>query len=132
MSGTKTKRVLVVGAGITGAYTAHAIAVGANAAKEEVEIEIWDKARGVGGRMSTKRATVEACMGGRCDTGAQYISRHPSTHGVVSIDRAYEHLLQSGTLRSWDEADHRIRGVDERRKGLQNVGSSRFCHEAFA
>lgn len=116
----RTPRVLVVGAGVTGAYAANAIA---SAAKGEVEIEIWEKARGAGGRMSTKRASLESCSGGRCDTGAQYVTRHPSTEGLPAHDTAYDRLLRSGTLRPWGNADDRIGGVDARRRGVQNVSA---------
>ncbi|KAM9011989.1 renalase isoform 1-T1 [Ara ararauna] len=60
-------RVLVVGAGLTGSACA-ALLRGSALGR----VEIWDKARGAGGRMSTSRGARDA--GCTADLGAQYIT----------------------------------------------------------
>ena len=61
---------LVIGGGITGAATA--AFASEKIALKNVQITIWDKARGAGGRMSTSRSPQNpSCT---ADLGAQYIS----------------------------------------------------------
>mmetsp|Transcript_49476 Transcript_49476/g.153013 ORF Transcript_49476/g.153013 Transcript_49476/m.153013 type:complete len:405 (-) Transcript_49476:7-1221(-) len=65
-------RVLIVGAGCTGAATA----VHLRELFGDASIQVWEKARGAGGRYTTSRETV----GGRelrADMGAQYASIDP-------------------------------------------------------
>lgn len=64
-------RLLVVGAGLTGSVTA---ALVKHHFPTEVEINVWDKARGVGGRMTTHRPPDSKSS---VDLGAQYITRFP-------------------------------------------------------
>ena len=45
----KSPRVLVVGAGISGSAAARALV------RDGIEVEVWDKGRGAGGRLSTRR-----------------------------------------------------------------------------
>ena len=61
---------LVIGGGITGAATA--AFASEKIALKNVQVTIWDKARGAGGRMSTSRSPKNP----KCtaDLGAQYIS----------------------------------------------------------
>jgi renalase len=73
MSGTSL-RVAVVGAGIAGAACARALADAGHA------VQVFDKSRGVGGRMSTRRVTLaEAVLGldhgtpGFAATGADFL-----------------------------------------------------------
>jgi len=83
--------ILVVGCGITGASTAYFLR---KTFGEEVNIEIWDKARGAGGRMSTNRApdfpTVPFA-----DMGAQYITKNISGEANEEI---YSELLDEGLI----------------------------------
>ena len=59
----------VVGGGLTAAATCSLLPD-----RSSLEVTVWDKARGAGGRMSTARtATVDGCT---ADLGAQYITRH--------------------------------------------------------
>nr|XP_030131594.3 renalase isoform X3 [Taeniopygia guttata] len=79
-------RVLVVGAGLTGAAGA-ALLSGAPRGR----VSIWDKARGAGGRMSTTRADR-----GSADLGAQFVTCEPEMAGPrLSF---YEELVTQGIL----------------------------------
>ena len=62
-------RVLIVGAGLTGSLTA---AVLRRTFQQNVDLIVWEKSRGAGGRMATKRQPDLPLLG--VDTGAQYIS----------------------------------------------------------
>ena len=63
--------LIVIGGGITSAATSAFIAE----KSKNVELTIWDKARGAGGRMSTSRSSGNSeCI---ADMGAQYISATP-------------------------------------------------------
>ncbi|KAM4775733.1 renalase isoform 2-T2 [Cyanocitta cristata] len=80
-------RVLVVGAGLTGAAGA-ALLRGA----VRGSVTVWDKARGAGGRMSTTRADR-----GSADLGAQFVTCEPELAGPrLSF---YEELLSHGILK---------------------------------
>ncbi|XP_053839806.1 renalase isoform X3 [Vidua macroura] len=80
-------RVLVVGAGLTGAASA-ALLRGAPRA----QVSVWDKARGAGGRMSTTRADR-----GSADLGAQFVTCEPELAGPrLSF---YEELVTHGILK---------------------------------
>jgi len=65
-------RVLIVGAGLTGSLTACLL----RRKFQNLDITIWEKSRGVGGRMTTARSHGDPTC--RADTGAQYISATPS------------------------------------------------------
>lgn len=60
-------RVLIVGAGLTGSLCACLLR---RALQNRVHIQVWDKARGTGGRMSTRRVADAVAA----DIGAQYIT----------------------------------------------------------
>ncbi|XP_059707051.1 renalase isoform X6 [Haemorhous mexicanus] len=80
-------RVLVVGAGLTGAAGA-ALLRGA----PRGQVAVWDKARGAGGRMSTTRADR-----GSADLGAQFVTCEPELAGPrLSF---YEELVTHGILK---------------------------------
>lgn len=70
----QTRRVLIVGGGPTAALAAAAIREHAAAAHEALHVTIMDKARGLGGRMSTHRASG-AGAGAHSDSGAQYLTQ---------------------------------------------------------
>ncbi|XP_056351504.1 renalase-like isoform X1 [Oenanthe melanoleuca] len=81
-------RVLVVGAGLTGAAGA-ALLRGA----PRGQVAVWDKARGAGGRMSTTRAGR-----GSADLGAQFVTCEPELAGPrLSF---YEELVSHGVLKA--------------------------------
>ncbi|XP_049810487.1 renalase-like [Schistocerca nitens] len=65
-------KVLIVGSGITSAITCNYLR---ERCRSSCRVIVWDKARGVGGRMSTSRSpTMDSCT---ADLGAQYITTVP-------------------------------------------------------
>ncbi|XP_037782200.1 renalase-like isoform X1 [Penaeus monodon] len=83
-------RVLLVGGGLTSALT------GAILRRElpHVELVLWDKSRGAGGRMATSRSPHDKeCT---VDLGAQYISATPEYAKLHTT--YYEELINAGVL----------------------------------
>ena len=72
MSSSSPHRVLIVGAGLTGALTGALLRRKLN---QQIDITIWEKSRGSGGRMATNRSNSDAQA--MVDIGAQYISATP-------------------------------------------------------
>ena len=67
-------KILVVGGGLTSAVTASLLSKSGHIASN-LELVVWDKARGCGGRMSTSRMPSKPnCT---ADLGAQYITAIP-------------------------------------------------------
>ena len=62
-------RLLIVGAGLTGSVTAALIK---RHVPTNVDINVWEKSRGVGGRLATNRSQDGLSS---VDLGAQYITR---------------------------------------------------------
>jgi len=86
------ERIAVIGAGIAGLAAARALH---DAGREVI---VFDKARGVGGRMSTRRAS-----GRRIDHGAQYFTaRDPAFQREVDI------WEQRGVIERWPQTLVRI------------------------
>lgn len=67
-------RLLIVGAGLTGSVTASLLR--RKFPKDVLNITVWEKSRGAGGRMTTNRNPSDS----RCtaDLGAQYVSATPA------------------------------------------------------
>ncbi|XP_035669580.1 renalase-like isoform X2 [Branchiostoma floridae] len=85
-------RVLIVGAGLTGAVSASLLR---RELQQACSIVVWDKARGAGGRMSTSRCPEDPqCT---ADLGAQYVSATPDY--AKSHASFYEDLLSAGVLK---------------------------------
>ncbi|XP_051959261.1 renalase-like isoform X2 [Xyrauchen texanus] len=85
-------RVLIVGAGLTGSICACLLR---RELPNKVNIVVWDKSRGSGGRMSTSRSPNNpSCT---LDLGAQYISATPYYSRIHSS--FYEELLAHGILK---------------------------------
>ncbi|XP_067155587.1 renalase isoform X2 [Apteryx mantelli] len=82
-------RVLVVGAGLTGSACAARLRGMAPG-----RLEVWDKARGAGGRMSTSRSARDAAC--TADLGAQYLTLETGRAGPRRS--FYEELLSHGIL----------------------------------
>ena len=79
----------MVGGGITSASIS-ALLKG----QKNVQVSIWDKARGAGGRMSTSRSSnIPECQ---ADLGAQYISVKPEFE--KSHQTIYEELLKDNLI----------------------------------
>eukprot|EP01052_Picozoa_sp_SAG31_P033053 SAG31_NODE_3688_length_3987_cov_2.818930_2_plen_642_part_00 len=116
-SGSRVRRVLIAGGGLTGALTAHRLkqahlARGAGA----IEVIVYEMARGAGGRMSTTRwgSPVET----RANTGAQYISAAADGAAADLVQDALAARLLEGPLSPSDMANHfsTDSGEDEKRK----------------
>lgn len=90
-------RVAIIGAGMTGASAARALA------DAGAEVTVFDKGRGPGGRMSSKRLQQDDETGGyfQLDMGAQYFTaRHPW------FLRQVRQWQQLGVVQRWDFAPH--------------------------
>ncbi|KAF1373427.1 hypothetical protein PFLUV_G00238750 [Perca fluviatilis] len=88
-------RVLIVGAGLTGSLCACLLR---RELQSRVQIVVWDKARGSGGRMSTTRPPDPSSHS--ADLGAQYITATPSYS--QSHHSVYSELLSAGLLKPLD------------------------------
>lgn len=84
----EAKRLLIVGAGLTGSLTAAIL----KKSSLPCTITIWDKANGAGGRMSTRRDVGNPDL--HVDMGAQYISRTAGTQSKDTMQE-YESLRES-------------------------------------
>lgn len=84
-------RLLIVGAGLTGAMTTALIK---HNFPTEVKIDVWEKSLGAGGRMKTHRAPDGKSS---VDLGAQYVTR--TSQYAKKHERLYEELLQAGILK---------------------------------
>ncbi|CAE7242298.1 Rnls, partial [Symbiodinium natans] len=81
-------RVLIVGAGATGSSAALRL----RQLGVEAKLEVWEKARGPGGRMSTNRQDIDGSTV-RADMGAQYLSLDPADAASTQVS---ELLLAKG------------------------------------
>ncbi|XP_051273025.1 renalase [Dicentrarchus labrax] len=88
-------RVLIVGAGLTGSLCACLLR---RELQNKVQIVVWDKARGAGGRMSTSRPPDPSSQS--ADLGAQYITATASY--ALSHHSVYSELLTSDLLQPLD------------------------------
>jgi len=89
-------KLLVVGGGATGSVIVHLLSKSNVASR--LTLSVWEKARGVGGRMSTHRFEGDVLA----DMGAQYItvpwnSNKPSTASSI-FNESLQELLYSNTL----------------------------------
>lgn len=91
------KRTLVVGAGCTGACAAVQLR---RALGNKVSIDVWEKARGAGGRMTTTREEINGETV-RADVGAQYLSVDMTNSAAAEL---VEILLKSETVAEVDPA----------------------------
>lgn len=105
---TSIPRVLIVGAGATGSCAALRLkrSLGLN-----VAIEVWEKARGPGGRMSTNRCDA-AGVNLRADMGAQYLSLDCSNPSCKEVS---ELLVSAGVCAEVPAAV--LSSTDERNRG---------------
>lgn len=77
---SEVPRVLIVGAGCTGAATALKLR---EKLGKQVAIHVWEKARGAGGRFTTSRDAYPDGM--RADLGAQYASVDPKEADAMAL-----------------------------------------------
>ena len=71
-------KILVVGGGLTAAVTTSLLK---SAGSKTPVVTVWDKAKTVGGRMSTLKCRFNPDL--TADLGAQYISQTPSSNRHV-------------------------------------------------
>uniref|UniRef100_A0A3Q3A5G5 Renalase, FAD-dependent amine oxidase n=1 Tax=Kryptolebias marmoratus TaxID=37003 RepID=A0A3Q3A5G5_KRYMA len=88
-------RVLIVGAGLTGSLCACLLR---RELQGRVQVVVWDKAGGAGGRMSTSRPPDASSHS--ADLGAQYITATPAY--AQSHHSFYSELLCAGVLQPLD------------------------------
>lgn len=81
---TKRPRLAVIGAGLSGLTVARELL-------DVAEVTVLEKSRGVGGRMSTRRAGAH-----RFDHGAQYFTAHGA-----DFQRFLGPLIADGSVREW-------------------------------
>eukprot|EP00092_Neocalanus_flemingeri_P003353 GFUD01003591.1.p1 GENE.GFUD01003591.1~~GFUD01003591.1.p1 ORF type:complete len:352 (-),score=66.80 GFUD01003591.1:160-1215(-) len=106
-----SSRVLLVGGGLTSALTASMLAEKI----PHLEVAIWDKARGAGGRMATSRSPKNSnCT---VDLGAQYISATP--HFQCSHGEIYKELVNNGVLVPMDIS--MVQGMHAPRQGEEGT-----------
>ncbi|KAM9462421.1 renalase isoform 1-T1 [Clarias gariepinus] len=103
-------RVLIVGAGLTGSLCACLLRRGM---ADRVQIVLWDKARGAGGRMSTSRSPSNLLC--TVDLGAQYITATPY---YSKIHKSFYHeLLTHGILKPLEAT---VEGMQAMEEGTEN------------
>lgn len=107
-------RVLIVGAGATGSAAAFRL----RQLGVEAKLEVWEKARGPGGRMSTNRQEVEGSTV-RADMGAQYISMDPTDTASSQVS---ELLLSKGVCTKVSAAD--LSGTPERPRDWHHLAGA--------
>jgi len=106
-----SSRVLLVGGGLTSALTASMLAEKA----PHLEVAVWDKARGVGGRMTTSRSPKNSnCT---VDLGAQYISATPLYQ--TSHSEIYSELVKDGVLVPMDAS--KVAGMHAPKQGEEGT-----------
>ncbi|EFX70880.1 hypothetical protein DAPPUDRAFT_327763 [Daphnia pulex] len=88
-------KILIVGSGLTGSLVAASLLkLGKENINDQVQLSIWEKARGAGGRMSTSRSPHNQLCA--ADLGAQYITCTP--HYGKEHSKYYQELLSVGIL----------------------------------
>jgi len=89
------KKILIIGAGLTGSMLSQLLRTHPlTTAGAAVQLEVWDKSRGSGGRAGTSRVSDS---GARGDLGLQYLSTspHPDTG---EINPMYDELVAAGVI----------------------------------
>jgi predicted NAD/FAD-dependent oxidoreductase len=85
------RKILVIGSGPTGCYVANLLSKHASASS--LSIQLWDKGRNVGGRMTTSTSKAPTSFW-RADTGAQYFTETNELLGPI-----YKTLVDAGSLK---------------------------------
>uniref|UniRef100_A0A3B4Z2H2 Renalase, FAD dependent amine oxidase n=1 Tax=Stegastes partitus TaxID=144197 RepID=A0A3B4Z2H2_9TELE len=108
-------RVLIVGAGLTGSLCACLLR---RELQSKVQIVVWDKARGAGGRMSTSRPPDVSSHS--VDLGAQYITATPAY--AQSHHSFYSELLSAGVLQPLSCQIEGLRQQDDSKNYMTPLG----------
>ncbi|XP_060884843.1 renalase isoform X1 [Labrus mixtus] len=108
-------RVLIVGAGLTGSLCACLLR---RALQNKVQIVVWDKARGAGGRMTTSRPPDSSCSS--ADLGAQYVTATAAYS--QSHHSFYSELLSSGVLQPVDSLIEGLKQKDGNKDYMTPLG----------
>ncbi|XP_065339066.1 renalase-like isoform X1 [Cloeon dipterum] len=110
-----TLKVLLVGGGLTSALISSLLK------KLPVTCQVWDKARGAGGRMSTSRSPLD----GSCtaDLGAQYITATPDYQ--AKHNEFYDSLLTSKVL---EPLKCKTEGMKDFADGTKHYVASAGCN----
>jgi predicted NAD/FAD-dependent oxidoreductase len=85
------KKILIIGSGPTGCYIANLLSK--HASSSSLSIQLWDKGRSCGGRMTTSISRGPTSFW-RADTGAQYFTETNELLGSI-----YKGLVDAGSLR---------------------------------
>jgi hypothetical protein len=112
----KYRRLLIVGAGLTGAAAQARVSELAAGSLDRLSIHIWEKSvDGTGGRFCTKHETPQTAGAApaHVDLGAQYISAQQAHAGSAVHRGLYAELLEAGVLRRL-ELDGRGRVLGDR------------------
>ncbi|XP_029383072.1 renalase isoform X2 [Echeneis naucrates] len=109
-------RVLIVGAGLTGSLCACLLR---RELQVKVHIEVWDKARGAGGRMSTSRPPDPSSHS--ADLGAQYITATAAY--TRSHHSLYSELLSAGILQPLHGLIEGLRQRDDTKDYVTPLGT---------
>jgi len=89
-------KILVVGGGLTAAVTTSLLK---SAGSKAPVVTVWDKAKTVGGRMSTLKCRFNPDL--TADLGAQYISQTPSSNRLF-----YDELVKEGVFAPLEHSIH--------------------------
>eukprot|EP00040_Diaphanoeca_grandis_P034663 m.216045 g.216045 ORF g.216045 m.216045 type:complete len:375 (+) comp33202_c5_seq2:146-1270(+) len=115
-----TKRILIVGAGITGSTLSKLIRDHSIFKSGLVTIEVWDKSRGAGGRASTSRFDS-----GTADLGLQYLSTERDPLRVYYKDMQTKKVVAPLTARL---GGHNPKYMDPNLLHFASVdGASQLC-----
>jgi len=106
-------KILVVGGGLTAAVTSSLLKASPNS-KNRV-VKVWDKAKNVGGRMSTLKCRFNPAL--TADLGAQYITITPSSNRSY-----YDELIEQGVL---VPLKHKILGQRPNKGGTEDFVTPR-------
>ncbi|KAG7280081.1 hypothetical protein CRUP_018037 [Coryphaenoides rupestris] len=110
-------RVLIVGAGVTGSLCACLLR---REMKNNVQIVVWDKSKGTGGRMSTTRGPDGTTSS--ADLGAQYVSA--TQYYARSHRSIYEELLAHRVLEPLEAPVEGLRDAEGTKNYVTPAGMS--------
>jgi len=102
-------RIAIIGAGLSGLITAKMLG-------DHASVTVFEKARGVGGRMSTRYTDKHVF-----DHGAQYFTLKQAASKTLLFQE-----MQDGTIDRWNAAQAVLKGTEEQSLSLWQDGSPRY------